>query len=120
MGFFGAVISCFSKYATFSGRASRAEFWYFFLFNVIAGMAVTTADKRILDTPSGEAGIIYISYILFAFLPNISVIVRRLHDIDKSGWWYWIILIPIFGILTLLFWWCKEGRGHNKYGPPVT
>jgi uncharacterized membrane protein YhaH (DUF805 family) len=107
MGFAQAIQSCFRQYATFSGRAPRSEYWYFSLFcSLVVG--VTVVVHPVL------AGIAYAAI----FLPGISVVVRRLHDTDKSGWNYWFALIPIVGAILLLVWFCTKGTdGDNGFGP---
>jgi len=106
MGFAQAIQSCDRQYATFSGRAPRSEYWYFSLFcSLVVG--VTVVVHPVL------AGIAYAAI----FLPGISVVVRRLHDTDKSGWNYWFALIPIVGAILLLVWFCTKGtEGHNRFG----
>jgi uncharacterized membrane protein YhaH (DUF805 family) len=82
MGFGQAVSSCYSNYATFSGRASRSEYWFFALFHfliIFAGVALISVGIGI---------VILIGFGLVNFLPHLSVTVRRLHDTDHSGWWY--------------------------------
>ena len=100
------------KYATFEGRASRSEYWWFTLSSqiVIYGSAFisTSMDNYIL----------YAIVFLGLLLPGISVLVRRLHDINKSGWHYWWILTGI-GLLLLIYWFCqKSNESKNDYGPP--
>jgi uncharacterized membrane protein YhaH (DUF805 family) len=100
------------KYATFEGRASRSEYWWFTLSSqiVIYGSAFisTSMDNYIL----------YAIVFLGLLLPGISVLVRRLHDINKSGWHYWWILTGI-GLFLLIYWFCqKSNESKNDYGPP--
>lgn len=106
MNMMQAVSACFSKYATFSGRARRAEYWWFTLFNVIVNLVV------------GLAGEIAIGFWMLAtLLPSISVMVRRLHDIGRSGWWAWILVIPLIGGIVMLVWQVTKGdSGPNAYG----
>ncbi len=112
MGFGAAVRSGFSKYATFSGRARRSEFWWFYLFSILLVLAGTA-----LDAVLGTTGVFYGVTILAVFIPNLAVGVRRLHDIDKSGWAYLLYLIPLVGLILLIVFNCKDGtRGPNKYG----
>ena len=114
MNFTEAVSSVFSKYATFSGRARRSEFWWFALFNLIASLVASGID--------GVLGLHIINplYSLATILPALAVGVRRLHDIDRSGWWVLIVLIPIVGWIILIFWNVKEGTpGANQFGPAV-
>lgn len=111
MGFMEAVKTCFTKYATFSGRARRSEYWYFCLFNAIAALVMKVLSLAI-DLPLDTI------YSVAVFIPGLAVIVRRLHDIGKSGWFYLIGLIPLVGWILLLVWFCKAGDcGDNAYGP---
>lgn len=99
------------KYAVFSGRARRKEYWMFFLFNfIIASM---------LWVVGGLVGsqIIGTLYDLAVFIPSIAVFVRRLHDTGRSGWWCFIALIPLIGWIVLLFYMVEDGNpGQNQYG----
>jgi len=107
------------KYREFKGRARRKEYWMFVLFNTIfSGVAA------ILDNVLGTAiqgihyGLFYIIYVLAVIIPGLAVLVRRLHDIGKRGWWFFIILIPLIGAIWLLVLLCKDGNpGDNVYGP---
>jgi len=112
MTFTQAISSCYSNYGTFSGRASRSEYWFFTLFHmllVVLGVALI---------PVGIGLLILIGGGLINFLPSLSVLVRRLHDTDHSGWWYWICLVPVVGLVVLLIWLCTRGSwGDNRYGP---
>lgn len=106
------------KYAVFSGRARRREYWFFALFNVIV-----TAVFAVLDNVlgfGGEAGYGVLTglYSLAILLPAIGVTVRRLHDTSHSGWWLLIVFIPIIGALILLYFTIKDSDpGANQYGP---
>ena len=116
MSFTDAVKSCFSKYVTFSGRAPRSEYWYWALFTVIAAVLLRIIDMMVLGAPASSTGILGGLFSLATFLPAISVAVRRLHDINRSGWWYWIILTGI-GIILLIVWFCTKGTaGPNRFG----
>ena len=127
MDFQTAVRTCFSKYVTFSGRAARSEFWWFMLFVWVTQLILSVVDSTVFGTiTTSDAGfeastntpILSGLFALATFLPAISVIVRRLHDKDRTGWWYWIALVPLVGALLLLFWFVTEGtRGANRYGP---
>ena len=113
MTFFAAVTTCFEKYARFRGRASRSEFWYFTLFYLL-GTALVVA----LEIHDKRLGIVRIIFHLGAFLPMLAVTVRRLHDVDRSGWWYFIVLVP-FGAIVLIVWYCRRGTsGPNRFGDP--
>jgi uncharacterized membrane protein YhaH (DUF805 family) len=110
---FGQVIkSGFSNYVNFSGRAIRSEYWYWVLF-VILGEIVTL----IIDYTLG-AQITTSLFGLATFLPSLAVAIRRLHDIDRTGWWVFLVLIPLVGAIVLIVWYCTEGtRGSNRFGP---
>lgn len=98
-----AISFCFHKYATFSGRASRAEYWWFFFFNFLVSFFVLWFDM--------EAGTIFGFFvILFFFLPALSVAVRRCHDTNHSGWW---LLFPIYNIILMFM---KGDKVENDYG----
>jgi len=119
-GFLWAVKTCFRKYATFSGRASRSEYWFFCLFNciistILFGIALAINQESI----SLIFLCLTIVYSLIVFLPALAVTVRRLHDIGKSGWLYCVIFIPYIGAFILLYFLCKKGNdGTNIYGEP--
>ena len=98
-----AISSCFSKYATFSGRATRSEYWFFNLFYFIVLMA-----GMLIDSAAGTTFIYYLG-VAILFLPNLAVSVRRMHDTGKSGWF---ILIPIYNLVLL----CTPSVGDNSYG----
>lgn len=107
------------NYVGFSGRARRKEYWMFTLFSLIASVLLTVLDVMFgtLDAASGW-GLLGFLYFLAVLLPGLAVSVRRLHDIDKSGWWLLLILIPIIGALVLLVFAIMEGtRGDNRFGP---
>ena len=112
-GFFDAIGVCLTKkYATFSGRASRSEFWWFVLFyfilSFVAGV-VQAGDEQL-------GAILVIVAGLGLFLPNIAVTVRRLHDTDRSGWWFWISLVPFIGLIVLLVFMCMAPTpGRNRF-----
>lgn len=115
-GFVDAIKICFSKYVTFAGRASRPEFWWFYLFYMIVLVVATGIDGVIIANGSGLAFLSTIA-VLALFLPQISVTVRRLHDTDRSGWFYWIALIPLVGIILLIVWLCQPGTPtQNRFG----
>lgn len=102
-----AIITCFKKFADFKGRARRSEFWYFELFCVLISLVFSFFISEDMATIA----------MLVTLIPNIAVSVRRLHDIDRSGWWMLIALVPIVGVLLLLFWATQEGNpSTNQYG----
>lgn len=118
MTFQDAVRSCFSKYATFSGRARRSEYWYFVLFTVIGSAIAGVVDNALFGRMMPDVTLLGSIFSIAIFMPGLSVLVRRLHDTGRSGWWWWIIVIPLIGMLVLLYWLVQPGEtGTNTYGP---
>jgi len=112
MTFAESVRTCFSKFVKWEGRATRAEFWWFYLFAVVVLIAAV-----VVDALAGTSPLFYAIAALVFVLPTLSATVRRLHDTDKSGWAYWIALIPLVGAIILLVWLATQGTsGGNKYG----
>jgi uncharacterized membrane protein YhaH (DUF805 family) len=114
-------LNVLNNYATFSGRARRSEYWFFVLFNMIFGIVANILDNILGTTFELGFGIsygyIYLIYALAILIPGLAVVVRRLHDVGKSGWMYFIILIPIVGIIWLLVLLCTDSQvGSNKWG----
>ena len=108
-----------SKYATFTGRARRKEYWYFVLFYVLAFIVLAVVDG-VTGTLDEEAGIGLLSaiFVLATIIPLLAVTVRRLHDTDRSGWWVLLNLIPIIGgIVLLVFTLLDSQPGANRFGP---
>ena len=126
MSFTEAIRTVWSKYATLTGRATRPEYWWWVLFVVLLSIATNIVDGAILAPMLGfdrygEFAVQPLSAIvsLVLFLPGICVGVRRLHDIDRSGWWMLIIFIPFIGVLVLLYWLTQRGSdGANRFGVP--
>ena len=107
------------KYAVFSGRSRRAEYWYFVLFNLIVFIVLELIDA-LLGTYNFVSGVGLLSgiYGLAVLIPTLAVTVRRLHDIDRTGWWILINLIPLIGTIVLLVFAVTDGTpGSNRYGP---
>jgi len=107
------------KYAIFSGRARRKEYWLFVLFNFIASLILSIIDGM-FGTYSLETGMGLLSnlYLLAVLIPGIAVSVRRLHDISRSGWWLLIGLIPLIGAIVLLIFMAQDSKpGENQFGP---
>ena len=110
MNFPQAIGSGFSTYVDFSGRSSRSEYWWWFLFAFIAGVVA-----QIVAALNGTTPILYILLALVIFLPGLAVAVRRLHDIEKSGWSILFGFIPIIGDIMLLIWLVGRGdHGDNR------
>lgn len=103
------------NYATFSGRATRSEFWFFMLFNIIISICLGIIGL-LFDERNVLSGILQAIYSLAVLIPNIAVASRRLHDINKSGWWQLIIIIPLIGAILLLIYYCTDSKEDNKYG----
>jgi uncharacterized membrane protein YhaH (DUF805 family) len=112
-----AVKTCFNKYATFSGRASRSEYWWWTLFVIIANVILTAVDFAI---GFGEWGLFSNIFSLATLIPSIAVGARRLHDVNKSGWWQLLAIVPLVGWIILLIWVIKKGSiDENRFGPAV-
>ncbi|MGE0487138.1 MAG: DUF805 domain-containing protein [Gammaproteobacteria bacterium] len=112
-------IEVLKKYAVFSGRARRKEYWFFVLFNIIVSVVLSVIDgvTGTLDTEGG-VGLLSGLYTLAVIVPSIAVGIRRLHDIGRSGWWLLIVLVPLIGALVLLFFAVQDSQpGSNEYGP---
>jgi uncharacterized membrane protein YhaH (DUF805 family) len=111
-------LSVLKKYAVSSGRARRKEYWMFVLFNMIFAIMAVILDN-VLGIAVEEMGYgpLYSIYFLAVLIPGFSVLLRRLHDIGKSGWWFFIGLIPLVGVIWLLVLLCTKGNvGDNQYG----
>ena len=120
MNFQTAIETCIKKkYADFSGRAARSEFWWFVLFGILGGIVTTIIDIMILGYSIESYGPVNIIFSVVLILPAIAVTARRLHDVNRSGWWQ-LIELTIVGILLILVWNVTEGeKKKNKYGPPI-
>ncbi|MDO9154538.1 MAG: DUF805 domain-containing protein [Paludibacter sp.] len=106
------------NYATFSGRARRSEYWMFGLFNIIFLIVAMILDN-ILGTTAGVLpyGVFYFLYAFAVLIPGLAVVVRRLHDVGKSGWFFFIGLIPLIGAIWLLVLMVTDSNpGENQYG----
>jgi uncharacterized membrane protein YhaH (DUF805 family) len=113
MGFGEAISTCFRKYAEFNGRARRPEFWWFALFLLLTQLAAGVVDEAVFGGRDMVEGL----WTLATFLPSLSVSVRRLHDVGKSGWWVLFGLIPVVGWIVLLVWYCQRGAEEaNRFG----
>ena len=108
MNFGQAISVCLSKYATFTGRASRPEFWWFFLFQILISIAASMLGDVI-------AGLVSLGLLL----PALAVGTRRLHDIGKSGWWQ-LIMLTVIGLLVLIYWWVQPAVEGGKDYEVVT
>lgn len=107
------------KYADFTGRARRAEYWWFYLLIIVGYLVAMIVDSVLGFTgPAMPYGPVFGIFALAVILPSIAAGVRRLHDTDRSGWWMLIVLIPLIGGLVLLVFMVLEGtQGENRFGP---
>ena len=105
------------RYAQFSGRSRRMEYWMFWLFSILVGAATSIIDMAIFGYDIGNNGPVNGVANLALLIPSIAVGVRRLHDTGRSGWWLLLIFLIIIGWIILLIWFCTDGTtGANKYG----
>ena len=112
-------IEALGKYAVYSGRSRRKEYWFFVLFVVVISTVLTIIDGLIgaYDRSTG-VGLLSAIFSLAILIPSISVSVRRLHDIDRTGWWVLISLVPLVGWIVLLVFHVQDSTpGTNRYGP---
>jgi len=98
MTFAESIRTCFNKYADFNGTASRSEFWWFMLFIVLVGAALSLLSTTL-------ASLFYLAVLL----PDLAVGARRLHDTGKSGWWQLLLIVP-FGVIVLIIFWVQEPK----------
>ena len=111
-------LAVLKKYATFSGRATRSEYWYFALFSAIISLVLILLDKM-TGTYSAETsmGALNGLYSLAVMIPSVAVTVRRLHDTGHSGWWFLLAFIPLIGALVLLYFTVQDSQPiSNQYG----
>lgn len=121
-------LDVFRKYAVFSGRSRRNEYWSFMLINTIIalvyigmlffGAYISSGDESVFNGIQMITNVLYYGYGIASLVPGLAVTIRRLHDIGKSGWWYLIGLIPFVGSIVLIVFFCKDSEpGSNEYGP---
>ena len=115
-------LQVWQRYAEFSGRSRRMEYWIFTLYNVVIFLVLYLAGVGFALVKQPEMGAFmyfaYVAYALAALVPSLACTVRRLHDTGKSGWWVLIALVPIVGAIALLVMMVLEGTpGNNQYGP---
>ena len=122
MNFRIAIIKCFMLYAIFSGRAKRAEFWWFFLFCMIVGLMGSVIDAALgLDAAIGGYGVFTTLILLATFLPSIAVGSRRLHDTNRSGWWQLLWIVVFIGWIPLIIWLASTSKNeNNRFGDEPT
>lgn len=105
MTFAESIRTCFRKYADFNGRAARPEFWWWVLFVIVVGIVLGSINERLAQLFS-----------LATILPNIAVTARRLHDIDRSGWWQLVGLIPVIGWIIVVYWCAQPSKETTRFG----
>jgi len=111
-------VSVLQKYAVFSGRARRKEYWMFFLFNLLISIGLAIVDGVAGLTTAYNVGILGAIYSLAVLIPSLAVSIRRLHDTDRSGWWCLIGFVPLIGAIVLLIFFVMDGTpGDNRFGP---
>ncbi len=110
MDFMTALKTCLRKYAIFSGRASRSEFWYFVLFTWLMSLVAMAVDQAVFGGGTAENPVMPLTTIVqcATLLPLLAVSARRLHDVGRSGWWF-LISFTIIGCIPLLYWYVKKG-----------
>jgi len=117
-----AVRTVLGKYATFTGRASRSEYWWWFLAMLLFNLFLRVIDGAVFGVEAFDGqtgGPLAMVAALALLLPNLAVAVRRLHDTDRSGWWILILLIPIIGYLIFLYWLVQPTyEGENRFDEP--
>jgi uncharacterized membrane protein YhaH (DUF805 family) len=112
MSFQEAISSGLSRYIDFNTRSSRSEYWFWVLFVILLSIVAGVIDNLLFGS-----SVLGTLVTLGLLVPGIAVGVRRLHDIDRSGWWYLIALIPLIGALVLIYWFVQPGTpGSNEYG----
>ena len=123
MGFGAAIKSFWSNYSTFKGRSRRSEYWWIQLFLVLTNLAVAAIDLALMNgdidrfIANGGGGIVGLVWILVTIVPALAVLVRRLHDTGKSGWWVLIGFVPVAGTIVLfVFSVLDSDAGKNRYG----
>ena len=119
MNFLNAVKSFFVRWNDFKTRSSRSEYWWATLFSVLVSLASDLINVAIASTPSALSfiiAILVIIFLIFMMIAGIALAIRRLHDLDKSGWWY-LLILTIIGIIPLTIWFCFKGtEGENRFG----
>ena len=108
---------CFRQYATFKGRARRAEYWYFVLYGWLISLAATAVDMLTFGVNEEGMGLLGAIYSLVVFIPSLAVGVRRMHDTGRSGWVLLLGLIPVIGWVLVIVYSCQDSQpGNNKWG----
>ncbi len=115
MSFGQAIASGFRNYVGFDGRACRSEYWFWALFVIIVSIATAILDSVLFA--NSQVSLLNSLFSLAVLLPGLAVGARRLHDIDKTGWWLLLWLVPVVGWIILIIWAIKKGdEGSNRFG----
>ena len=116
MTFGQSITTCMGKYATFSGRATRSEYWWFYLFSLLLGWFADVVGALTIPGAAGQYLGMMVGLVLL--VPSLSAATRRLHDTGRSGWWQ-LLIFTIVGIVVLVVWSASEGeKTANAYGEP--
>ena len=119
MTFIESITTCFKKSFTIKGRACRSEYWWFQFFYFLVVIVAVILDAVLVGGNLEAAGALEIVSQLILLLPSLAVTARRLHDVDRSGWWM-LVGITIVGLIPLFIWWLAPGTNKkNKYGNPI-
>jgi len=112
--FLGAIKN---HYADFQGKATRSEYWYFIIFSFIISIILGSIDILVINpalgattTQAAQGGFLQVVYAFAVLLPSLSIAVRRLHDLNKSGWWLLVAFIPLVGPILLIYWFLQKGE----------
>ena len=106
-------VDALKRYAEFSGRADRTQYWMYVLVYIIIYVVLSLIDKLLGSV------VLALLFSLALLIPSISIGARRLHDIGRSGWWQLIALIPILGAIVLIVFYVQASDDDNQYGPRV-
>ena len=119
MNFFESIKSCFIKYTDFSGRSMRSEYWNYTVFIIVLSIVAELLDVKIAGVPYLDYygfGTLSIILTIVTIVPSTAVSIRRLHDINKSGWWL-LLALTVIGIIPLIYWVCKKSdEKENRFG----
>ena len=123
MNFVEAINTCFVRYTDFSGRSIRSEYWNYTVFILVLSFVCNYIDSLIAGVPywdyTDAFGPFSVILIITTTIPSLAVSIRRLHDVNKSGWWQ-LIAITIIGLIPLIIWWATKGENKkNQYGALV-
>ena len=117
MGFKDAISYCFRNYVGFSGRAARSGYWYWTLFVYLLLIVAWLIDMTVFGFNTTGVNPMAVLASLATLLPTLAVSARRLHDIDRSGWWA-LLIFTVIGYIVLIYWACLRGTvGANRFGP---